>query len=225
MMNCNQARQLFDAFIDGELSVSLATELGAHRVNCADCRRALALLEVAGHIIATDEDSSQLKNDFTDRLLACVDKPIGRWNRLMRRTIYIGGPMAAAAVVALAFLGVFDRSHESHVLSEREVAPETTHEEDESALFIESEFLSEQTANPLDKPDDRWDEWLQEAQRNIDAKRLSGESLQHMLDLTVVQWLDIIEQAKRSSLNETPSPKPTTPAEKAPTGRSDVEDL
>ena len=104
-MDCNQAKQLFDAFLAGELSVPLATELGAHRVSCADCRRALALLEITGHILATDEDPVRLKSNFTDRLLACVDKPIGRFNRLMRRTIYIGGPMAAAAVVALAFLG------------------------------------------------------------------------------------------------------------------------
>ncbi len=224
-MDCNQARQLFDAFIDGELSVSLATELGAHRVSCADCRRALALLEVTGHILATDEDPVQLKDDFTDRLLACVDKPIGRWSRLMRRTIYIGGPMAAAAVVALAFLGVFDRSHDNLVLHAKEMAPESHNEEAENALFKESELLSEQAENPQEKPDERWDEWLQEAQRNIDAKRQSGESLQHMLDLTVVQWLDIIEQAKHSSRKDAPSPKPTTPAEKVPTGGSDVEDL
>jgi hypothetical protein len=146
----------------------------------------------------------------------------------MRRTIYIGGPMAAAAVVALAFLGVFDRSHESIVLSEREMAPEALNEEAENAFFKESDLFSDQAANPQEKPDERWDEWLQEAQRNIDAKRQSGESLQHMLDLTVVQWLDIIEQAKRSSRMDAPSPEPnapTTPTETVPTGGSDIEDL
>ncbi len=74
IMNCEQAANLFDAHLDGVLSQSLETELAAHRVKCAMCRQDLALLEVAGHVIASDGAvDDQLEEDFTDRLLACID--------------------------------------------------------------------------------------------------------------------------------------------------------
>lgn len=124
-MRCEQVRQLFDAYVDGELSASQRTELGAHRLQCADCRRELALLEVSGHVLATDGMPAETSAEFTDRLLACIDSPRRRWTHRIRRGLYIGGPMAAAAVVGLAFLGIFDR-RESRVLGhkvERLAAP------------------------------------------------------------------------------------------------------
>ncbi len=108
-MQGEQARQLFDAYLDGELSPPLAMELGAHRIHCPECRRALALLEVSGHIIASDRDPVDLSSGFSNRLLACMGPPGGRWEQRLRRVMYIGGPLAAAAVVTMAFLGVFDR--------------------------------------------------------------------------------------------------------------------
>ena len=38
-MDCNQAKQLFDAFLDGELSVPLATESSASRLESQDAVR------------------------------------------------------------------------------------------------------------------------------------------------------------------------------------------
>ncbi len=66
-MNCEQARNLFDAFLDQSLSGSLATEFGAHRLACNQCRRELALLEVAGHVIAADSEAPLIGDEFTDR--------------------------------------------------------------------------------------------------------------------------------------------------------------
>ncbi len=103
-MTCNQARNLFDVYLDGELAGSLATELAAHRVACAACRRELALMEVAGHVICVDSDGPTLSNEFSDRLLACIDEPpSGSFLRFRKVVLWTGGALAAAAVLALMF--------------------------------------------------------------------------------------------------------------------------
>ena len=101
-MRCADARQLFDAFLNRELSPSMATELQAHRVKCADCRRELALLEVSGHVLRADRDPVTVDDSFTDRLIACMDEPRSRWPMRLRWTAYVGAPLAAAAVVEAA---------------------------------------------------------------------------------------------------------------------------
>ncbi|RME38576.1 MAG: anti-sigma factor, partial [Planctomycetota bacterium] len=53
-MRCEDARQLFDAYLDGELSASLRTELKAHCVHCPACRHELAVMELACHLVASD---------------------------------------------------------------------------------------------------------------------------------------------------------------------------
>ena len=108
-MRCNQAQQLFDAYLDGELSPSLAAELGAHQLQCARCRQALALMEVTGHILASEPGEASLSHDFANRLLACLKHPRTRPLRRLQRWVYLGVPLAAAAMIALAVTGVFDR--------------------------------------------------------------------------------------------------------------------
>ena len=189
-MHCEQARQLFDAYLDGELSPALATELGAHRVNCPECRRALALLEVSGHIIASDDDPVSLREDFAGRLLGCMDAGNVRWIHRVRRTLYIAGPLAAAAVIALAFLGVFDR-HDTRVAGEKKeamVAP--------VVVETRSDGASEQPAGAgFDANPDverALEEWVERTQKNLNTKLESGEKLRECFDLTILQWLDII---------------------------------
>jgi anti-sigma factor RsiW len=102
-MDCQQACNLFDAYLDGELGRALATELDAHRLQCPACRQELALLEVAGHVITGEPEPPQgLRDDFSDRLLACVQTPRVRSAARLRRPIFIGAAvLAAAASVAI----------------------------------------------------------------------------------------------------------------------------
>ncbi len=103
-MTCNQARSLFDVYLDGELSGSLGTELAAHRVSCSACRRELALMEVAGHVIRVDSDGPTLSDGFSDRLLACMDEPSSAsFLRFRKAVLWVGGGLAAAAALALIF--------------------------------------------------------------------------------------------------------------------------
>ena len=120
-MKCEQAQQLFDAYLDGQLSASQQTELGAHRLHCADCRRALALLEVSGHVLATDRDPVKIGDQFSDRLTACMDVRQAKWSHRLPKFLYVAVPIAAAAVIALAFMGVFDSGGPSEVAGHKEV--------------------------------------------------------------------------------------------------------
>lgn len=198
-MRCEQARQLFDAYLDGELSSAQATELGAHRVRCADCRRALALLEVSGHVIKSDADEAAVQEGFTDRLLACMDEPEPRWTRRFRRALYVGAPLAAAAVIALAFLGVFDRS-DAMVAGKKE----------EARTPPPTEQVRQDVPSPERTADDaaakRLEEWINKTQHNVDTKQKSVQSLQESLDLTITQWLGILNARKAGPEGETHYP-------------------
>ena len=103
-LSCEQARDLFDTYLDNELSDELVTELVAHRVRCASCRHELALREVAGQVIRADRDEPAPAADFTDRLMACIQQrqaPVPMYRR--PRTIRLAGvALAAAACLFLA---------------------------------------------------------------------------------------------------------------------------
>ncbi|MCC7291709.1 MAG: zf-HC2 domain-containing protein [Phycisphaerales bacterium] len=108
-MNCDQARNLFDAYMDGELAATLATEFAAHRLDCEDCRRRLALMEVVEHVVKTDEQEPEgLCDAFTDRLMACLPAAPSRRSWLKdRRRLYLGAPLAAAAAIAFLMYGPY----------------------------------------------------------------------------------------------------------------------
>jgi len=196
-MQCHQARQLFDAYLDGELSPSLATELGAHRLSCSDCRQALALLEVSGHILRSDRDPVQAPDDFTDRLLACVD-PAPVWRKRVFSTLYIGGPLAAAAVIALAFIGAFDRNGPSQVAGVKEIAPATMVQ----AAQPPPKATAASTVESVDPAEQALTEFFDKTQQRVNDQ---GQSVQKVFDLTILQMLDILEEAKdRSQARPTP---------------------
>lgn len=196
-MQCQQARQLFDTYLDGELSPSLATELGAHRLKCPDCRQALALMEVSGHILRSDPDPVVASDDFTDRLLACVE-PVPQWRRRALKVVYYGAPLAAAAVIALAFVGVFDGKRPSHVAGVQHVltAPVET---------VATPRKDDAPAGPAqqDPAEAALNQFVEETSQRIQNQ---GDSMQRVLDLTVLQMIDILEEAKERSQREGTAP-------------------
>lgn len=220
-MRCADAQRLFDPYLDGELSSSLRAELDAHRLECAACRRALAILEVTGHVLAAPQETPALGGDFTNRLMACVETPRQyRWNQF-RRYVYAAVPLAAAAVIALAFLGVFDRGGPTRVAGlkvEPVVQPAPA-----------SASSSEPSAKDVEAAQRAIDEWIDQMRAGMEVKRQSGESLQRAVDLTVLQLLDILEEFNDRSIDAEPTldadeQAPQAPAPKAPTP-NDVEDL
>lgn len=223
MIDCKTAESLFDPYLDGELSPSMMAELNAHRVSCADCRRALALLEVAGHVLTSDSPADELPPEFADRLLACVKSPRAIWLERLRRGVFVGGPMAAAAVVALAFLGFFDRTVSGPVAGEVHEAPPA----------VVEQFRAERDAVVADEPvltspeEEAMRVWFERVGKELDARRAAGESPSSVLDLTILQLLDILESAPKGP--EVPPARGSgdalPAAEPAADGKVQVEDL
>lgn len=189
-MLCEQAEQLFDAYLDGELSDALATELGAHRLKCPNCRRALALLEVTGHIIGSDKEPAGLSELFSDRLLACVDDQKSQRTVKLRRALYIAGPVAAAALIVLAFAGFFDGRGVAKVAGVKEIK---TQSDAGDSLAPGKRDAASYTKEGADLALSRW---IEQTRRNVDAKRRSGETLRHALDATLRETLDFLEEGE-----------------------------
>jgi len=100
-MDCKQAHNLFDAYLDGELSPALETELHAHRLNCPACRQEM---EVAGHVIRSGAGEPPLRPEFTDRLLACLEPVVAKPYDRRRWVLRIGFGLAAAACLTIAIV-------------------------------------------------------------------------------------------------------------------------
>lgn len=220
-MDCNQAQHLFDAYLDGELSPALATELGAHRVRCSDCRRALALLEVSEHILSLDRDPVSLDENFSERLVACVERGSTPLAQRAGRWVYLGGPIAAAAVIALAFLGVFDGRRETEVAGARVVA---------DFKHVPGETADEGRSGGLTSSDPAPEAMFEEAQSAIQARRRSLESLQAAFDLTLQPALNLLEKAQDAQQEpvetdeSAPQPAPAT-SNGTPKQTDELEDL
>ncbi len=201
-MRCEQARQLFDAYLDGELSATQSTELGAHRLQCGDCRRALALLEVSGHIVASDRDPVSLRSDFVDRLLACMEAGPARWPYRIRRGLYIAGPVAAAAVIGLAFMGFFDSVNKTQVAGHKEVRDGLVIDDTLDSLLIESAEAPGKHAGNRSSGDP----FSSGGEENRPVLQQGGHFLDQ-LPRTILQSLETLREAqKRVSENvETPA--------------------
>ncbi len=149
-MRCEQASELFHPYLDGDLAPSLATELAAHCLQCPDCRQALALIEVTGHLIATDDEPVALDEGFTDRLMACLDRPSSSRIVRFRRYVNIGAPIAAAAAIVLMLLGVFDQK--TMVAGSKEFAPSKASSIVETAPADAGAAVDPATAGPATSP-------------------------------------------------------------------------
>lgn len=209
-MRCVDARQLFDAFLNEELSASMATELQAHRVKCADCRRELALLEVSGHVLRADRDPVVIDDSFTDRLIACMDEPKSRWPMRLRWAAYVGTPLAAAAVVAMAFLGFFDTGGKGQVAGVSTSVEEVLGQPPVPGVLVDAPVLRESDRDVPVTPSGQAqvpDDWFSHVQSDVAEKQRRGEPLERALDLTILQLIDILEEAKQTPQRKDPIPK------------------
>ena len=220
-MRCEEARKLFDAYLDGELSPSLATELGAHRVHCAACRRSLALLEVSGHIISSDREPVNVPEDFSERLLACVDVREHSWPTRVRRSLYVVGSLAAAAVIAMAFLGFFDRGRDSKVAGVK-VEPAQV-EAGVPRPNVPSAYDREAAERAIDL-------WIEQMQISKAAKTGTAESTPKPPELTILQILEMLKDGNEGApkLHHFPGAdlnEPFGPPDEHLVDDEDVEDL
>jgi hypothetical protein len=142
--------------------------------------------------------------------------------------MYVAGPLAAAAVIGLAFIGVFDR-HDSKVAGKEEpgiASPAVVESEPSDTGELNAQPTVETSAG-----DERaLEEWTEQMRENVRAKIESGESLHDYFDLTVLQMLDILDSRKDGSTGEEHfpgadiQPQPASD-ETVPTDVDEVEDL
>jgi hypothetical protein len=81
----------------------LRLEFDAHRLRCRRCQQTLAMLEAAGHVIASDTHTPAVSDDFTARVMSAVAQPRARVIRFPRLRVAI---VAAALVQAAAILTI-----------------------------------------------------------------------------------------------------------------------
>jgi len=105
-MNCSEAEQLFDAYLDGQLTGSLRLELDAHRLRCRRCQQTLAMMEACEHVLTADRRVPALAEDFTERVMsdAVQRRRIPGRLRSTRVAVAVGFGLQAAAVLILAII-------------------------------------------------------------------------------------------------------------------------
>jgi anti-sigma factor RsiW len=100
-MDCRHAQHLLDSYLDGKLPASLRAEIHAHRLTCPRCQRAMAIVEVAADVIATDRPEPDLSLNFTNRVMTAMRPQVPQTARRVirfRRVAAVLGPVSAAAV-------------------------------------------------------------------------------------------------------------------------------
>lgn len=114
-MNCREAEQFFDAYLDGELAGSLRLEFDAHRLRCPVCQQKLAMMEACEQIIAHDARMPALSDDFAYRVMNEIRQRRvltlhARRRRIVRAASVL---LPAAAAVLLAVFWPFGSSSTS----------------------------------------------------------------------------------------------------------------
>jgi len=105
-MNCREAEQFFDAYLDGELTGSLRLEFDAHRLRCPVCQQKLAMMEACEQIVAHDTRLPALSDDFTYRVMNDIrERRVLRLHAHRTRRVAIASVLlpAAAAVLLAVF--------------------------------------------------------------------------------------------------------------------------
>ncbi len=205
-MNCEQARNLFDAYLDGELSSALEIELHAHRLNCPDCRQELALMEVAGHVIQSGTDEFTLQPDFTDRLLACVATDLPQTRSRRDLIIRLAAGLAAAACVTLLVVRMIGPTPQ--------VAPFA---KTSSATASSDPAVEAEPQGPIEMPAPGFQDAATALQRSLEDAMLetheSSESLLRLGEMTLLQLIDTLQTDRQLEVD----PAKAAPGEASPT--------
>ncbi|MFQ5489491.1 MAG: anti-sigma factor family protein [Phycisphaerae bacterium] len=195
-MNCEQAHNLFDAYLDGELSPGLETELHAHRLGCSACRQELALMEVAGHVISSTDGDPQLPGGFTDRLLACIEPEVIRPGRIRTWSLRLGCGLAAAACLVL-LVGHFSKPGPVVLGTRTEGAGAVVVDRpaDEGSVVGKLEFHPPMATAPL--PSAGLNEAAQVLRRTVEETlrdtQQSSRSLARFGQATLLQMIDALQ--------------------------------
>ncbi|GJM24770.1 MAG: hypothetical protein DHS20C16_11850 [Phycisphaerae bacterium] len=176
-MNCEQSQNLFDAYLDKTLTGTLATEFGAHQLACGHCRRDLALLEVAGHVVATDGGAPLLDDEFTNRLVECATDTSTKRPLKFSRALWVGLPTAMAACLTMIVWLGGDDTTDTAGPNEGEVKVLGFHDEVESTEEIYENVLKALSLDPTNEDLKRKADLLRAKSEKIIGDTRNGASL------------------------------------------------
>jgi len=179
---------------------------------------------VSEHVLASDEDPVSLRVDFPERLIACMERPGLRWTERIGRAVYVVVPIAAAALIALAFMGFFDGRRDTEVAGARVIAPGARSIAGKPAVSPPA------SAHPIGFQDPALESWWGQVRTNLETKRESVESLQTAFDQTLLQPLNALEQATKHPAPAPADPEPVEEEAEIPESETDrpaedIEDL
>ncbi len=103
-MTCTECEQLFDAYLDGQLTGALRLEFDAHRLRCRRCQQTLAMLEAVGNVLSADAEPPTLSDDFTDRVMQSVAPAATQTRRFPRWRVTLATVALAQAAAILLFV-------------------------------------------------------------------------------------------------------------------------
>jgi anti-sigma factor RsiW len=109
VMTCRHVQELRDAYLDNELSASLAAEVHAHLLQCPACQRQVEMLRACGNVIANDHTGSELGSGFANRVVAAMPdllarKSSGLVTRRARRRRFWNVAVSASLPAAAAII-------------------------------------------------------------------------------------------------------------------------
>ncbi len=209
-MNCEQSRNLFDAYLDKSLTGTLATEFGAHQLACSHCRRELALMEVAGHVIATDNEAPLLSDEFTERLVECAADKVKPRTLKFSRTLWFALPAAMAACLTMVvWLGGEDDSSATNLNGE-EVKVLGFKDEVESSDEIYENVLKALSLDPTNEELKRKADILRAKSEKIIGDSRKGASL--------------LQDYSKDAIKEIVGSVPNNAAPSVPVQKSDSKD-
>jgi hypothetical protein len=108
MIPCDHVQNLFDAYLNDEISAAQASEVDAHCLKCESCRKQLRLMEACGNVIRLDTSEPQLSNDFTSRLVNIIEQEPAVFGLQLHRRMKIAAALLGAAAT-IALFGFFGR--------------------------------------------------------------------------------------------------------------------
>lgn len=102
-MNCNDIRQVLDAYVDGELGAERCLEFEAHQAACAHCAGALRMRRALHEAVARQAPYYRAPRALRERIAARLGEP----ERRAARRNWIPWAVAAATVMAVSVLGTW----------------------------------------------------------------------------------------------------------------------
>lgn len=112
-MTCAEHSRLLNAYVDGELDLTLSLEVEAHLESCARCRRALSAMQALRSAIGRSAEMEAAPRALRARASAGIEHERGRSGRTwLRAPLAAAAPGVAALLLAgwLAIMELADRA-------------------------------------------------------------------------------------------------------------------